>query len=92
VVVKGGEGRARPTALSPPGAIGYALLTPPGAGPGDFVVRHASGRHRTLPGVYRVEGDVLTVCLALRGGRPSGCRAGSTFVVYTFERVGDPEV
>lgn len=81
--------RRQGVAERPPGAIGYSLiaLTEPGAV--NFVVRHDNGRHQTLPGVYEVHGDTLTVCLALRGGRPASYAAKGTVVVYTFDRMSD---
>ena len=76
----------------PPGATGYALTALDGRGAGavDYVVRYASGRTHTLPGVFAVDGDTLSLCVPVLEERPTDCTPGPDRIVYTFERVAAP--
>jgi hypothetical protein len=75
----------------PPGGVGFGLVRHPGDGAVDYVVRYASGRVFTLPGVCAVDGDTFTLCVPVLEGRPSDCTPGPDRIVYTFDRVTDPE-
>ena len=74
--------------------VGFALVASPGGRNGavDYVVRYASGRVHTLPGVFEVDGDTLTLSVPTLGERTADCTPGPDCIVYTFTRVPDAEL
>jgi RNA polymerase sigma factor (sigma-70 family) len=61
----------------------------------DLLTGHADGSISVQRGVYKLEGDVLTICMNRPGGpRPQAFRAdpdGPFPRIYTFQRDNDPE-
>jgi uncharacterized protein (TIGR03067 family) len=70
----------------------YTLVRPAGgdADQVDFVSTGGGVRPRTLPAVFALDGDFLTICLALQGNRPGDCKEGKGRRVLAFKRVPDP--
>lgn len=72
-----------------PDHVRNALVAPKEGKPHelDFVTRYDTGQALTQKGVYSVDGDTFTLCVAITGDRPSENKPGAGVVVYTFKRV-----
>jgi uncharacterized protein (TIGR03067 family) len=54
----------------------------------DFVENRAGAKEMTVHGIYKIDGEMLTICMAPMGARPTKFEspAGGQVILFTFKR------